>query len=154
MYGLEDGVTAYFDSHRNAGGTGIGRTQPGLRFGLQIFGSEGVLEILTGHLPAVHILQDPNWSPGRSGQAWTPVSSAGIGQPEPLRDGGLHGGNVLACRDLIAAIEEDRQPECHVYEARMTVQMIAAVFESQRIGGPARFPLENRQNPLVTADRP
>jgi predicted dehydrogenase len=148
MYGLDDGVTAYFDSLRNAGGRGIGRTRPGQRFGLQIFGSEGILEILTGHLPAVHILQDPNWSPGRSGQAWTAVSSAGIGQPEPLRDGGLHGGNVLACLDLIAAIEEDRQPECHVYEARMTVQMIAAVFESHRLGGPAAFPLKNRRNPL------
>ncbi len=148
MYGLDDGVTAYFDSHRNAGGTRGGRTGPGQRFGLQIFGSEGILEILTGHLPAVHILQDANWSPGRSGQKWVPVSSAGIGQPEPLRDGGLHGGNILACLDLIMAIQEDRQPECHVYEARMTVQMIAAVFESQRIGGPVTLPLKNRGNPL------
>ena len=148
MYGLDNGVAAYFDTHRNAGGAGAQRTKPGRRFGLQIFGSAGVLEILTGHLPAVHILQDSTWSPGRSGQQWVPVSSAGIGQDEPLRDGGLHGGNVLACMDLLAAIEEDRLPECHVYEARMTVEMIAAVFESHRLGGPATFPLENRRNPL------
>jgi predicted dehydrogenase len=148
MYGLDDGVTAYFDSHRYAGGGGAQTTRRGMRFGLQVFGSEGVLEILTGHLPAVHILQDPHWSPGRSGQRWRPVTSAGVGREEPLQDGGLHGGNLLACRDLIAAIEEDRLPECHVYEARQTVQMIAAVFESHRLGKPAAFPLENRRNPL------
>ena len=43
-YGLEDGVTAHFGSKRNAAGG---------RFGLQIFGSKGVIEILTdaGDLP-------------------------------------------------------------------------------------------------------
>jgi predicted dehydrogenase len=139
MYGLENGVTAYFDTRRNAAGG---------RFGLKIFGSKGVIEVVTGHLPPVFILQDPVWSPGRSGKQWVPVSSAGIGKPEPQRDGGLHGGNILACLDLISAIEEDRLPECNVYEARMTIEMITAVFESHRLGGPAKFPLENRRNPL------
>lgn len=57
-------------------------------------------------------------------------------------------GNVLACQDLLTAIEEDRLPECNVYEARTTVEMIAAVFESDRAGGPVAFPLRNRKNPL------
>jgi hypothetical protein len=82
MYGLDDGVTAYFGSHRNAGGE---------RFGLQIYGSEGVIEILTGHLPPVYLLPDANWSPGRSNKRWLPVSSAGVDQartadrPRPAR---------------------------------------------------------------------
>jgi predicted dehydrogenase len=139
VYELDNGVSAYFGSRRDAAGN---------RFGLQIYGSKGVIEILTGHLPAVHILQDPMWSPGRSGKAWVPISSAGIGQEEPLRDGGLDGGNVLACLDLMSAIEEDRLPECNVYEARTTIEMISAVFESHRLGGPAKFPLQNRGNPL------
>lgn len=140
MYELDNGVAAFFGSRRNAAGD---------RFGLQVLGSGGVIEILTGHLPAAHILQDPKWSPGRSGKAWVPVSSAGIGKAEPLRDGGLHGGNILACLDLLAAIEENRLPECNVYEARMTIEMISAVFESHRLGGPAKFPLQNRGNPLA-----
>ena len=140
MYGLDDGVTGYFGSHRNATGN---------RFGLQIFGSLGVVEILTGYLPAVHFLDDASWSPGRSGKNWVPVSSAGLGQPEPLKDGGLPAGNVAACIDLIQAIEEDRQPEASIYEGRLTVAMIAAVFESQRVGGPVSFPLQTRENPLT-----
>jgi predicted dehydrogenase len=139
MYGLDDGVTAYFGSRRNAAGE---------RFGLQIYGSEGVIEILTGHLPPVHLLPDAAWSPGRSNKRWLPVSSAGVDQPEPLADRGLHGGNLLACHDLLAAIEEDRYPECNVYEARTTVAMIAAVFESHRQGGRVELPLKTRQNPL------
>lgn len=141
MYGMDDGVTAYFGSRRGAAGG---------RFGLQILGSKGIVEVLTGHLPSVQFLPDPTWSPGRSGKSWIPVSSAGPGKPEPLKDGGLLGGNILACRDLIAAIEGDRQPECSMYEARMTIEMISAVFESHRQGVPVAMPLKNRQNPLDT----
>ncbi len=141
MYGMDDGVTAYFASTRNMGVGG--------RFGLQIFGSEGIIEILSGYLPAVNYLPDPNWSPGRGDAKWVPVSSAGIGQPEPLPDGGLHAGNVLACQDLLAAIEEDRLPECSVYEGRATIEMIAAVFESHRQNARVELPLKNRKNPLT-----
>ena len=142
VYGLESGATAYFGSHKAMGG-GKGR------FGLQIFGSAGVVEILTGHLPSVLFLPDPAWSPGRSGAKWLPVTSAGIDKPEPLADGGLDGGNVLAVKDLLAAIEMNRDPECSVYEGRMTVEMISAVFESHRTLGPVSFPLKTRVNPLT-----
>jgi len=141
MYGMDDDATAYFATQRNQG-------LKGNRFGLQIYGSEGIIEILTGYLPAVNYLPDSKWSPGRSGAKWVPVSSAGPGKPEPLSRGGLHDGNVLAVRDLLQAIEEDRLPECNVYEGRMTVEMIAGVFESHRQQGPVSLPLENRKNPL------
>lgn len=142
MYGMPGGVTAYFSSRRNM----RGRTS---RFGLQIYGSAGVLEILTGHLPSVKYLDDGGWSPGRSGAEWQDVSSAGIAMPEPLTDGGLHEGNVLAVKDLLAAIEEDRQPLSNIYEGRGAIEMIVAAFESQRAGGPVNFPLANRENPLT-----
>ena len=143
MYHLDGGATAYFDSVRNTGG---GRSS---RFGLWIFGSRGIIEMHTGHLPPAYLLPEPSWSPGRSGKSWLPVSSAGVDQPEPLSDGGLHAGNVLAVGDLIAAVEEDRQPVSNVYEARAATEMIVAVFESQRVGGLVELPLENRENPLA-----
>jgi predicted dehydrogenase len=142
IYGLASGATAYFDSVRNAGGN------PG-RFGLRIFGSKGVIEMETGYLPAVYFLPDSSWSSGRTGAKWTPVSSTGVGQPEPLEDGGLHAGNILAIKDLIAAVEQDREPESNMYEARTATEMIVAVFDSQRVGKPVTLPLLNRQNPLT-----
>ena len=139
MYGLSSGATGYFGSKRNAAGG---------RFGLTIFGSKGIVEILTGHLPSVQFLPDPAWSPGRSGAKWVPVSSAGAGAAEPLKDGGLDGGNVLAVKDLLHAIEEDRDPECGIYEGRVTIEMICAVFDSHRTGGPVTWPLKTRVNAL------
>lgn len=142
MYGMSDGSTAYFSSVR---GTGGGKS----RFGLQIYGSTGVIEIVTGHvLPSVAYLDDPAWSPTRSGKGWQSVSSAGIGQAEPIPEKSLHGGNILVVQDLLAAIEANRQPLCGMYEGRGTVEMISAVFESHRQGKPVAMPLVNRKNPL------
>ena len=83
---------------------------------------------------------EPKWCFGRVEQN---------GKPEPLKDGGLPAGNILAVKDLLSAIDNDRQPECNMYEARTTVEMICAVFESHRVGGPVSFPLKTRVNPLT-----
>jgi hypothetical protein len=50
---------------------------------------------------------------------------------------------------LLSAIENDRDPECDMYEARTTIEMIAAVFESHRLNAPVTFPLKTRINPLT-----
>ncbi|MHB8901710.1 MAG: Gfo/Idh/MocA family protein [Thermoguttaceae bacterium] len=143
IYHMKNGLTAYFDSTRNGGGNPT-------RFGLQIYGSKGILQMFnTGHIPDIYYLADSSWSPGRSGALWSPVTSAGIGKPEPLENAGLHGGNVLAVRDLIASIEENRQPLADIHAARVAVEMIVAVFESHRLGGRVPFPLANRRNPLT-----
>jgi predicted dehydrogenase len=141
LYGLEGGATFSFQSKRNAGVNGA-------RFGLQIHGTRGVLEILTGHLPSVRLLRDPAWSPGRSGATWEEVTSAGVGAPEPLVEGGLHAGNVLVVKDLLEAIEADRRPGCDAAEGRAVVEMIHAVFESARRRGPVELPLTERTHPL------
>jgi predicted dehydrogenase len=142
MYtGTALGAPFTFSSVRGAGANPT-------RFGLQIFGSKGVLEMGTGYLPDVRFLPDPSWSPGRTGAAWQNVSSAGIGEPETLPDGGLHAGNVAAANALIDRIEKGG-PCTEVLEARDTVEMIAAVFESHRIRGPVTIPLKTRKNPLT-----
>jgi predicted dehydrogenase len=140
MYGFANGVTGYFASKKNAGGG---------RFGLQIYGSKGVIEILTGSLPGAYFLADPAWSPGRSGAKWEKIASTGVGQPETLKDGGLDGGNDWAVTDLLDAIEQDRQAECNMYEGRTTVEMITAVFAAHFAGKPVALPLTERGSPLA-----
>jgi predicted dehydrogenase len=142
MYQFPNSVTGFFASRR-------GQEGKGARFGLQICGSKGIVEFLTGYLPAVFFLADPSWSPGRSNAKWQRVTSGGVGVPEPLKGSELPNINVPAIKDLIAAIEENRQPLCSVYEARATIEMIMAVFESQRVGKPVTLPLENRRHPLT-----
>ena len=142
MFRMPDGSTAYFNSNRNMAG------RPS-RYGLQIFGSKGVIELLEGTLPSVKILSDPSWSPGRSGAEWQNVSSAGIGKPEPLKAPKYSERHTLAILDLLDAIETDRQPKSSMYEARGATEMILACFDSHRVGGPVSLPLKNRKHPLT-----
>jgi predicted dehydrogenase len=143
-YRFPEGVTGYVASYRGAAGNPS-------RFGLTIYGSEGVIEVLTGHPSPCHVLQDSSWSPGRSGKNWVKITSQGVGQPETLDNTGLHGGNVLAVNDFIDCIgSPERQPKCSMYDARWTIEMIAGVFESHRHGGePVSLPLASRVNPLT-----
>jgi predicted dehydrogenase len=141
-YTFGKGIVGHFSSIRGKGGNPT-------RFGLQVFGSKGIIEIGTGYPAAAWILKDPGWSPGRSNTAWQPITSAGVGKPEPIANGGLHAGNVAAVRDLLDAIQNDRQPACGMYDGRAIVEMICGVFASQRAGKPVALPLVERGNPLA-----
>jgi predicted dehydrogenase len=142
MYGLADGGTAYFQSVKNMAGKGS-------RYGLQVYGSAGIFEILEGTMPSVKYLGDPSWSPGRSKSVWQDVSTEGIDKPETLTGSVWQNRHRPAALDLLEAIEENRQPVSSVYEARGVTEMIVAVFESHRQGHPVELPLKNRQNPLT-----
>jgi hypothetical protein len=76
------------------------------------------------------------------------VTSAGVGKPEPLTDRGLALGNEWIARDLIEAVEKDRQPLGSMYDGRAALEMILAVYESHRRKGPVALPLEERRHPL------
>jgi predicted dehydrogenase len=141
-YQMKDGVTAHLASVRNQAGNPR-------RYGLQIFGSRGVIELIEGTLPPVQYLGDPSWSPGRSGASWQHVSSAGIGKPETLKGPSYQARHTLGILDLLGAIEASREPKCGMYEGRGVVEMIAACFESHRLGGPVALPLKTRANPLT-----
>jgi predicted dehydrogenase len=119
------------------------------RFAIQVFGSKGVLEMESGYLAPAYILRDSSWSPGRTGKAWEKVTSAGIGKPEPRTDGNYEGGHIAAINDLVDAIERQRTTRCSAEDARAIIQMIAAIFESHRVGGPVDLPLKTRENPLA-----
>jgi hypothetical protein len=60
-----------------------------------------------------------------------------------------HAAAAQLLKELIAAIEQNRQPHSSIYDGRAALEMIVAVFESQRIGAPVQLPLKTRQNPLT-----
>jgi len=142
-YQFSNGAFGHFASRRNMGGSPS-------RFAIQVFGSRGVIELESGYLQPAHILRDAGWSPGRSGKTWERITSAGIGQPEPRTDGSYEGGHIAAIRDLIEAIEQERPTKCPPEFCRDITQMIAAIYESHRLGGgPVELPLKTRADPLT-----
>lgn len=142
VYGFDGGVRATHGSHSP-------RPEVSARFGLTILGTKGVIQLTTGSLPPTYFLDDPSWFPGHSRRPWQEITSAGLGQPEPLKDGGLHQANVWIVQDLLEAIEKDRQPLVSVYDAQATLEMTMGLYEAHRVGGPVELPLKNRQHPLA-----
>ncbi len=141
VYGFDRGIQGTFGTHR-------AKPDAGGRFGLWICGSKGLVVTTTGSLPAAFFLADPAW--GMKGSpVWQPITSAGLGKPEPLKDGGLGLGNVWIVKDLLEAIEQDRQPKGSIYDGRAALEMIMAVYESHRLKAPVELPLKNRKQPLT-----
>lgn len=141
MWRMAGGATAYFDSIKSAGG--------GPRFGLWILGSKGAIELGTNYIPWAYFLPHTSWSQPRAKKEWLPISTAGVGKPEPLEKAGPHEGNVAAVKDLIEAVEKDRPPIANLAEARAGLEMLVAVFESQRQGKPIALPSAERGDPLA-----
>src|SRR5206468_5377951 len=103
-YGFDGGVVGSFGTIKTATAAERGR------FGLHIYGTKGVIALTTGSLPAAFYSADPSW--GLSGKAsWQPITSQGVGKPETVQAKGLDSGNAWIAKDLMEAIEKDRQPK-------------------------------------------
>lgn len=141
---LADGLMFYFDSIRDAGVREAG-------FGLQIIGTRGVIDFRADKEPLAHLLPGSPFQPAVQPRQWIPITSGGVGKPEPLADlARLLSSHELAGRDLLASIEQHRPPLCDAVQGRQTVEMISSVFESHRLGGQrVEFPLKTRVNPLT-----
>ncbi|MBP6785091.1 MAG: Gfo/Idh/MocA family oxidoreductase [Verrucomicrobiales bacterium] len=136
-------IPVYFDSVATAGTKEAG-------FGLQLIGTEGIIDLRGDADPLAHYLAGSPFRPTSETKAWTPISSAGIGKPEPIADiRALVGGHQAPVRDLIDAIKNDRAPLCSDTDGRTILEMIMSVFESHCQGGAnVTIPLESREHPL------
>ncbi|TWU47029.1 Gfo/Idh/MocA family protein [Rubripirellula reticaptiva] len=143
-YEMERGFIAYFDSVASDGTRSAG-------FGLQIIGSEGIVDINCDKFPLAYLVRGNPFEPTAEPRPWIPITSAGADKPEPIEDiGDLISHHVSPARDLIAAIRDDRQPLCNVREGATTVEMICAAFASHRESSKAvAIPLEHRGNELA-----
>jgi len=130
----KSGIPLYFDSKK-------GTWTKGTPFGARLIGTKGVISLQIDEEP-VAILE-------RDGKK-TPITTAGIGQPEPIKDIRLiNGGHHGAIRDLLAAIAEKREPLCGPKDGLETVELTLAVFASFAAGGAkVALPLADRGHPL------
>jgi predicted dehydrogenase len=133
-YETKSGIPLYFDSKK-------GTWTKGRPFGARLIGTKGLISLQIDEEP-VAILE-------RDGKK-TPITTAGIGQPEPIKDIRLvNGGHHGAVRDLMAAIAEKREPLCGPKDGLETVELTLAVFASFAAGGAkVTLPLADRAHPL------
>jgi predicted dehydrogenase len=133
-YETKSGIPLHFDSKK-------GTWTKGTPFGARLIGTKGVISLQIDEEPLA-ILE-------RDGMK-TPITTAGIGQPEPIKDIRLiNGGHHGAVRDLLAAIAEKRDPLCGPKDGLETVELTLAVFASFAAGGAkVTLPLADRAHPL------
>jgi predicted dehydrogenase len=143
MYGFaKTPAVAYFATARPKDGANR-------RYRIQVCGAKGVIELGFGWLPGNFLLADPAWTDTGGKPRWTPITSAGLGKPEPLSDSGMAAANRLIVADLIRAVETDTQPRASVYDGRGALEMLLACHASNALGKPAALPLAERvRHPL------
>ena len=140
MYAYKGGAVAYFDSMKNPEGNGG-------RFGIDIYGSRGVVSIrvLPDDLAVrVNWFEGSLWAPGGKGGGWKPLPDAPLVQVKDKH----RERNQIITDDLIAAIEEDRRPAISVQDGLASWELTQAVFESCVQGGRVAIPLKDRSHPL------
>lgn len=140
----EKGIPVFFDS---VAGAGVKETG----FGIQLIGTEGVIDLRADAEPNAHYFAGSPFRPSTEARAWIPITSAGAGRPEPITAiRALVGGHQGPVRDLISAIRENRPPLCSDRDGRVILEMTMGIFESHRRGGAAiPLPLKERDNPLT-----
>ena len=111
---------------------------PGERWSFEMHGTQGILAYRSG-----------------VGFAWLdspfPAGKAGAVQwqelPKP-RDWPLPPHRLHPIRNLIHALETNSEPACSATDGRWTVEMVTAVYQSQKTGARVAFPLAERRHPL------
>ena len=133
-YETKSGIPLYFDSKK-------GKPAKGTPFGARLIGTKGVISLQIDEEPLAILERD-----GKK----TPITTGGIGKPEPIKDIRLiNGGHHGAIRDLLAAIAEKREPLCGPEAGLETVELTLGVFASFAAGGKkVALPLDDRQHPL------
>jgi predicted dehydrogenase len=133
-YETRSGIPLYFDSKKGTPGKGT-------PFGARLIGTEGVISLQIDEEPLAILERDG---------VKTPITTAGIGKPEPIKDiRQVNGGHHGAVRDLLAAIAEKREPLCGPEAGRETVELTLAVFASfVAAGKKVALPLAGRAHPL------
>jgi predicted dehydrogenase len=141
---MQRGFPLHFDSVKDAGSKTAG-------FGLQIIGTEGIIDFRIDKEPLAHLLAGSPFNPANPEHTWVPITTAGVGKPEPIAKLGEQlAAHVVAARDLLDAVQQGREPLCSASEARITLEMISAVFESHRLNGQrVTLPLKTRVNPMT-----
>ncbi len=146
QYGFDHGVLGTYECGRAGDGGG----SPYFR--IEVCGTDGILTLWSNPDAPIYMFPGPFAPPDRLSE-WQEVEAGPLPPalgPENSR-GGMHTANQLVVCDLLAAVEEGREPVMSSgHDARAALEMILAVYESHRQGTRVALPLADRRHPLAS----
>jgi predicted dehydrogenase len=137
-FGFGENITGYFASVKTRDGKGG-------RWGLDIYGTKGVVTIRQEPGPRVRAWMQPTWDQCESNALWTPLEGAPSMEMENP-DANRYASIV---NDLICAIKEQRRPKVSLQDGRDALEMVQAVNAAHFAGGRIDMPLTERRHPLA-----
>ena len=137
MFGFANQAHGYFESHRNENADND-------RFSLEIHGSAGIITMRS--------LADVVWFEGSSFNPAKPHRWQPIRVPEwDAVSEKYHWCHQYLIQDLLAAVEQDREPITGIHNTRWVQEMIQSVYVSQLAQSRVALPLlsDRRSHPLL-----
>lgn len=146
-YGFDHGVTGSYESARSDDGG------KGNYFRMDLCGTGGIVTVWSSTTMPVYVYPRPFALPDRADE-WQVLEApplpppAGVGPPSAGASG-MHAANQIIAADLLAALEEGREPLSSGHDARAALEMIMAVYESHVRADRVMLPLPERDHPLA-----
>lgn len=141
-YAFKNGVCAHFESQPGDVEAGVNSRW----FGFEAHGTEGIIALRNSPNGEMYIYRHGMFIPDGK----VPWERIVLDEWEAIpTDQRTHHSNLLIVRELLQAIEEDRDvvQASSGKDALAALEMIMAVHESQCTKGRVTFPLVNRENP-------
>lgn len=139
QYGFDGGVVGSMEAMRSDDGGGNSY------FHLQLCGTGGMLVYWSSLTSPVLYSRRPFVLPDQAAD-WEVIQPEVAPVPEGVST--LHVANQILTRDLLAAVEEDREPEASGSAARAAVEMVCAAYASHLSASRVSLPLAERRHPL------
>ena len=132
---VEDTAVAILEYENGALGVIEGTTSitPGERTRFEVHGDNGTIILEETDIKKWHTVD------GTDVPELPTVDTGGGGVSDPAAIGA--GGHMMLIQDLVNAIKEDREPMIPGREARKAVELILAIYESERTGQTIELPL-------------
>lgn len=143
-FAMDSGVNVTFRSR-------VGLEQAAGPFGMEIFGTKGIVRLNSGFAPTISILADPNRGPTKRTETWKDWTGGVDPAAETTFEGltGYDASHRRVVRDWLSAVDENREPLGSGERAMKAIEMAHGVFQAGITGQRVAFPLVKRTHPLV-----
>jgi len=139
-FGFQNGVLGSFSSRSKA-------REVQDHWGLQLIGTKGVVRLLADVSPTIYLLKPGEWSDEARTDGWYRIE----GDPTlhwTKEERAFLLANRRLAQDWLAAIRENREPQCSGYNGMKAVEMALAVFQTGLKQSRVTLPLADRTHPL------